>query len=184
MQPLYNRLVNSQSLSDALKGTVLAVENHWILLFRRPNVNFISCILFFLLSCFFTRVKQSISFTVLTQLSNVWDLYVWLNLSSFGQAFLVLLLEIISMLILRVLRNAWKKKIIGGTGTRFRIVRAAKLNNHAQEARFSAASISKEMGMVLAPSQFLPPIYKVQVTYTIHTITSERSFLPSLDQQT
>lgn len=56
------------------------------------------------------------------------------------------------MLILRVLRNAWKKKIIGGTGTRFLIVHAAKLNNHAQEARFSAASISKEMGMVLAPS--------------------------------
>ena len=57
MQPLYNRLVNSQSMSDALKGTVLAVENHWTLFFRRPNVNCISCILFFLLSCFFTRVK-------------------------------------------------------------------------------------------------------------------------------
>ena len=64
----------------------------------------------------------------------------------------MLLLEIISMLILRGLRNAWKKKIIGGTGTRFRIVHAAKLNNYALEAQFSAASISKEIGMVLAPS--------------------------------
>ena len=52
MQPYYNRLVNSQSMSDALKGTVLAVENHWILFFRRPNVKCISRILFFLLSCF------------------------------------------------------------------------------------------------------------------------------------
>ena len=106
MQPYCNRLVNSQSMSDALKGTVLAVENHWILFFRRPNVNCISPYFVFLVVLLFTGAKYSVSFRVLTQLSNVWDLCVWLQLISSGLVFLVLLLERIAMLILRVLRFA------------------------------------------------------------------------------
>jgi len=45
-----------------------------------------------------------------------------------------------------------EQQIIGGTGTFFRIVHAAKLNNNAPEAQFSAESISQEIRMVLAPS--------------------------------